>query len=83
MMKKMVKNVFPSCPIAEISMLAKSFPVVFEPEREMTKERTIIPNTSSIIAADTRQLPTFVSSLPNSLSVATVTDTEVAVKMTP
>ena len=48
-----------------------------------TMERTMMPMMSSKIAAATMVLPTLVFSLPSSLSVATVTLTEVAVEIAP
>ncbi len=53
------------------------------PERERTRERMTMPMMSSMIEAATRAEPTGVSSFPSSLRTATVTETEVAVRMTP
>ena len=49
----------------------------------MTKVRTIIPITSSIIAALKMVVPTFPFNLPNSFKDCTVMLTEVAVIITP
>ena len=46
-------------------------------------DRTITPIISSNIAAETIVVPILEFSLPNSLRVATVTDTDVADKITP
>ena len=46
-------------------------------------ERMTMPMTSSMTAAATMEVPTLVLSLPSSFSAATVTDTEVAVRMAP
>ena len=53
------------------------------PARLLTRVRATRPSTSSISAAARMVLPTFVSSLPISLSVSTVMLTEVAVRIVP
>ena len=53
------------------------------PLRATMNERITIPIISSIIAAATIVVPTLPESLPSSLSVATVTLTDVAVRITP
>ena len=52
-------------------------------ERAERMLRTTMPIISSIMAADSIVVPTFVLSLPISLSVSTVMLTEVAAKTTP
>ena len=68
------------------SIEAKSvafFPELDELANEMTNDNTMIPMMSSMMAAETSAEPIFVSNLPNSFKVATVTETLVAVRMTP
>ena len=50
---------------------------------EMITDKIITPMISSKIAAETITVPILEFNLPNSFKVATVTETEVAVKMTP
>ena len=51
--------------------------------KPVNTESTMMPITSSMTAAATMEVPTFVSSLPSSFKAATVTETDVAVKMAP
>ncbi len=52
-------------------------------ESDNTTDNTITPIISSRIAADTIVVPILEFNLPNSFNVATVTDTDVAERITP
>lgn len=73
-------------PPQAVMIMAKRFPSEEAPEapdKEMINDRRIMPMTSSIMAALTIALPILLSSRPISFKVATVMETEVALRMTP
>ena len=62
----------------------QSQPASSPPEAKPVRtERMTMPRTSSMTAAAMMEVPTFPSSFPSSFKTATVTETEVAVRIAP